>query len=69
MGTVAVSRETVSKNAITLANLEVGSTTMINGFTICREAERSFHLRVADEAIFGSARNVAEWMELINKKL
>jgi hypothetical protein len=69
VGSIGVSRETVWNNAKALESLKVGSTTIINGLTICREAESSFHLRVADEAMFGSARNVAEWMELVNKRL
>jgi hypothetical protein len=69
VGSIGVSRESVSNNVKALESLEVGSTTIINGLTICRERECSFHLRLADEAMVGSARNVAEWMELVNNKL
>jgi hypothetical protein len=69
MATLVVSRESVSNCIVTLEGLKVGSTTSINGFTICRETEGSFHIRRADEAMFGSARSVVDWMELIKKEI
>jgi hypothetical protein len=69
MATLAMRRETVSNSIVTLERLGVGSTTIMNGLTIRREGEESFHLQLPDEAVFGSARNVAEWMELVKKKM
>lgn len=68
MATLAASRESVSNSVVKLEALEVGSTTILNGFTICRETEASFHVRRFDGAMFGSARNVAEWMELLKRE-
>jgi hypothetical protein len=67
VGSIGMSRDSVLNNAKALEGLEIGSTTIINGLTICRERECSFHLRMPDGAMFGSARNVAEWLELVNK--
>jgi hypothetical protein len=69
MATLAASRKSVSDNLKTLEEMSVGSATIINGFTISHEGEGSFHMRMANEAMFGSARSVAEWMELVKKEI
>lgn len=65
---MAVGRESLSNSVVALEQLKVGATTIMNGFSICRETMASFHIRKANEAMFGSARSVAEWMELVKKE-
>jgi hypothetical protein len=50
-----------------LEQMEIGASTTISGIVIYREAEDTFHLRHSGEAMLGSLRTVADWIEQLKR--
>ena len=57
----------LSDPASRLMQLTIGSSAMFGGLIVHREAEHSFHLQHAGEAMFGNAATVVDWIKQLRK--
>jgi len=52
-----------------LKRLRIGTFATISGLIIHREAEDTFHIQHADEAMLGSVGSVVDWIEQLKREM